>query len=70
VTSSLSWCGSHGFAQLSLPPNRRPKVRGPEFNIQGPYASAIASTATSTPGISAPKRTIDRAGFAPGKNSA
>ena len=36
----------------------------------GPQASAIASMATSTPGMSAPKRTIARAGFGPGKNSA
>ena len=33
------------------------------------HASAIASMATNTPGISAPKRTIDRAGFSSGKNS-
>ena len=40
------------------------KVTGPE------QASATASMATSTPGMSAPNRTIARAGFAPGKNSA
>jgi len=34
------------------------------------HAKATASTATITPGISAPKRAIARAGFAPGKNSA
>jgi len=34
-----------------------------------PQASAMASMATSTPGMSAPKRTIARAGFGPGKNS-
>ena len=36
----------------------------------GLQARAIASTATSTPGMSAPKRTIARAGFVLGKNSA
>jgi len=42
---------------------RRPDPRGPQ-------ASAIASMATGTPAMSAPKRTIARAGFGPGKNSA
>src|ERR1700683_1397273 len=34
------------------------------------YTTATASIATSTPGISAPKRAMARAGFLPGKNSA
>jgi hypothetical protein len=39
------------------------------LHITGPEARAIASMATSTPGMSAPNLTIVRAGFAPGKNS-
>ena len=47
-------------------PNQRlPALRGNPVQ-----ASAIASIATSTPGMSAPKRAIARAGFASGKNSA
>ena len=39
-------------------------------SLPRPQASAVASIATSTPGMSAPKRAIARAGFAPRKNSA
>jgi hypothetical protein len=49
---------------------RKTCCTAPEAELTVRQARAIASMATSTPGMSAPKRTIDRAGFVSGKNSA